>query len=199
MNPAARCILLDLGKVVVDIDLGRMAARMQSLTGMTPAQLHAVFTNGGLVAEYESGKISNMEFFQEFCVRTGRQVTWEEFASAWNAIFVPGRFLSDDLLARLAKSADLWIISNTNPAHFQYFRENYDLLRHFRGCILSYEAGALKPDPAIFRAAVARTGVDPAQSIFVDDQISHVESARLLGFHVIHFTQPSDLDPLLHG
>jgi FMN phosphatase YigB (HAD superfamily) len=198
MIPGIRCFLLDLGKVLVDIDLGRLGASMQVLTGIGPVELHAAFTGNGLVAHYESGRISNQEFYSEFNARTGRRISFDDFASAWNAIFVPGQILGDAVIARLASLGDLWVISNTNPLHFGYVRENYAFLRHFRGCILSYEVGALKPDPAIFHAACARTGIAPEETVFVDDLLSHVETARSLGFQAIQFTGPSDLDPLLY-
>ena len=192
-----RCFLLDLGKVLVDIDLGRLAASMQRLTGIGPMELQAAFTGDGLVTRYESGRISDQEFYGEFNARIGERISFDDFASAWNAIFIPGQILSDEVIARLATLGDLWVISNTNPLHFAYIRENYEFLRHFRGCILSYEVGALKPDPAIFHSASVRTGVAPEETVFVDDLQSHVEMARSLGFYAIQFTRPSDLDLLL--
>jgi glucose-1-phosphatase len=192
-----RCFLLDLGKVLVDIDLGRLARAMQTLTGLGALPLQTAFTGDGLVNRYESGRITDQEFHFEFCSRIGRQIPWEEFAAAWNSIFLPGQILGDDILHSLAKRGDLWVISNTNPIHFRYIQENYGLLRHFRGFILSHEVGALKPDPAIFEAAAVRTGFERAATLFVDDQLSHVETARKLGFQALQFTSPSVLDPVL--
>jgi glucose-1-phosphatase len=197
MTSGLRCFLMDLGRVMVDIDLSRLAARMRDLTGLDPVQLQNAFTSNGLVTRYETGRISDQDFHQEFCARAGRQVSYADFAAAWNAIFVPGQILSDEIISRLAAAGDLWVISNTNPIHFSYIRENYDFLRYFRGCILSYEVGALKPDPAIYDAARTRAGVDPSKTLFVDDQLSNVEAARKLGFQAIQFTRPSDLASVL--
>jgi glucose-1-phosphatase len=197
MIPAVRCFLLDLGRVLVDLDLARLASKMQALTGLGPVELRAAFTGDGLVARYETGRMSDQEFHKAFCSRTSRQISYPDFASAWNEIFVPGQILSDETISRLAGIGDLWIISNTNPIHFGYVRQNHDFLRYFQGYILSYEVGSLKPDPAIYEAARARTGINPSRTLFVDDQLSHVEAARKLGFHAIQFTRPSDLDPIL--
>lgn len=48
--------------------------------------------------------------------------------------------------------------------------------------ILSFEVGALKPDPAIFQAALERIGgVRPDRAVFVDDQARYCDGAAALG------------------
>jgi HAD superfamily hydrolase (TIGR01509 family) len=48
--------------------------------------------------------------------------------------------------------------------------------------VLSYQVGARKPQPAIYRAALeAAGGVDPADAVFVDDQVRYCDGARDLG------------------
>ena len=53
--------------------------------------------------------------------------------------------------------------------------------------------GAAKPDPAIFRAALAAAGVEAADALFVDDTPGHVEAARLLGIACHHYHGPEAL------
>ena len=187
------CALLDLGNVLVQIDFSRLGGHLQSLTGLGPDQLRATFAADHLVYRYESGRMSSAEFHAELCRRVGRDMPWDQFVSAWNSIFHPEPVLDDGLLSHLATKLDLWVISNTNPIHFDYVRGHYGFLRHFKGLILSYEAGALKPDPAIFALAVERTGVEAARTLFVDDQSANVESARALGFKAFQFIGPEPL------
>ncbi|MBX7435518.1 HAD-IA family hydrolase [Mycobacterium sp. Y57] len=47
--------------------------------------------------------------------------------------------------------------------------------------VLSFEAGAVKPDPAIFRAALDRLGVDAAHALMVGDSDEADGGARALG------------------
>jgi len=192
-TPELFCALLDLGNVLVKIDFSRLAGYVQSLTGVGPDQQRAIFVADRLVHRYESGLMSSVEFHAELCRRIGREVPWDQFVTAWNSIFLPEPILDDRLLARLAARLDLWIISNTNPLHFDYIRENYNFFRHFRGFVLSYEARALKPDPAIFASAVEKTGVEAARTLFVDDHSANVEAARALGFQAFHFLGPGRL------
>ena len=47
--------------------------------------------------------------------------------------------------------------------------------------VLSFEVGAIKPDPAIFATALTRLGVDPADALMVGDSEEADGGARALG------------------
>lgn len=62
-----------------------------------------------------------------------------------------------------------------------------DLLAgRFDDVVISAEVGMRKPDPAIFRLAATRLGVDVAACVFVDDLDLNVEAARSVGMTAIH-------------
>lgn len=63
----------------------------------------------------------------------------------------------------------------------------------FDHIINSSAVGAAKPDPAIFRAALAAANVTPAEALFVDDTPGHVEAARRLGIAGHHYAGPAAL------
>lgn len=52
---------------------------------------------------------------------------------------------------------------------------------------LSYEMGAVKPDPIVYQTILARLGVLPEEAIFTDDQERFVTGAKEQGIHGIHF------------
>jgi 2-haloacid dehalogenase/putative hydrolase of the HAD superfamily len=66
-----------------------------------------------------------------------------------------------------------------------------------RGYVASGVERLLKPDPAIFRLTCERFGLDPAQTLFVDDSARNIAAAQALGFDVHHFTDPAALRPAL--
>ncbi len=66
---------------------------------------------------------------------------------------------------------------NTRPAV-----ERLGLPEEFDAVVLSFEVGAMKPDPAIYLAALHQVGdPDPARSIFVDDQPDYCDGAAAVG------------------
>jgi putative hydrolase of the HAD superfamily len=63
----------------------------------------------------------------------------------------------------------------------------------FDHVVNSSAVGAAKPDPAIFRAALAAAGVEGADALFIDDTLGHVEAARRLGIVGHHYAGPEGL------
>ena len=59
--------------------------------------------------------------------------------------------------------------------------------------LFSAEEGIEKPDPEIYRRALARLDVAPADAVFVDDMPVNVEAARALGMMGVHFQPGIDV------
>ncbi len=59
--------------------------------------------------------------------------------------------------------------------------------------IFSGEEGVEKPDPEIYRRALAQLNVAPAEAVFIDDMLPNVEAARALGMHGVHFLTGIDV------
>ena len=191
-NPP-RHLLLDIGMVLVRLDYKLLADKMRTLAQIEPAQLQAILTRNEFVREFECGKLSETEFYEEVCRRIGMNIPWSEFLEAWNSI-VADQLVSDHLLAALAGKAHLWAISNTNRTHFDFLARSFTFLRHFEGLILSYEVGALKPDARIFREALRKSGAPVTDLLFVDDQEINVKAARILGVDGFTFLSPAQFE-----
>ena len=56
-----------------------------------------------------------------------------------------------------------------------------------------------KPDAAIYRLALDRFGLAPAEALFVDDSLANVEGARAVGIHAHHFIDAPTLRRELVG
>jgi HAD superfamily hydrolase (TIGR01549 family) len=59
------------------------------------------------------------------------------------------------------------------------------LLEYLDACVLSYEVGSAKPDPAIFLAACAAIGADPAETLMVGDHSVADGGATALGIRTL--------------
>ncbi len=187
----SRCILLDLGQVLVRINFRNFGDRMQALTGMTAEQLRDAITGDGLPHRYEVGGLEDAQFHREVCRRVRHNIPWDVFVDAWNSIFIPTPLLPEGMLESLAQHHPLWVISNTNRIHFDFIRSHYQsVLCHFTGFVLSHEVGLAKPDPAIYSLALERAGVKTGEALFVDDQAANVEAARNLGMDAFQFLTP---------
>src|SRR5262245_3625662 len=179
-----------MGKVLFDFDFKTFGERMHELTGIEFEPLRAAFTGEQLAIRYESGLLSDAEFYTEVCRRIGCPVSWENFVGAWNSIFQQDPILPEHLIRTLAGKTNLWVVSNTNKLHFDHLTSRHPFLSYFKGYILSHEVGALKPDVRIFQAALKRAGVKAERALFVDDQAANVAAARDLGIDSFQFLGP---------
>jgi FMN phosphatase YigB (HAD superfamily) len=72
-------------------------------------------------------------------------------------------------------------------------------VRHLKAVVVSGDEKLIKPEPRIYEIACERSGLAPEQLLFVDDSLANIRAAAELGFHVLHFIDPSALMPTLKG
>ena len=61
---------------------------------------------------------------------------------------------------------------------------------------LSYEIGLRKPDAQIFEYVLQDAGLDPARTLFIDDTIQHIQSAKECGLITHHLVKESIVELL---
>lgn len=86
------------------------------------------------------------------------------------------------LLRHLRKSMRTALISNFDhppPLLERIARDG--LSEHLECVVVSGDVGVEKPDPAVFAPALAATGLDPAEVLFVGDSAEDVAGARAAG------------------
>ena len=59
--------------------------------------------------------------------------------------------------------------------------------------VVSGEEKLLKPDPAIYRLALERFGLEAAGTVFIDDTVANVEGAAAVGLIAVRFTDATAL------
>ncbi len=121
----------------------------------------------------------------------GLSVSLDLARQIWQiAINVPKDFiLFDDTLASLKGLSEqgyrIGLISNLRRDMNQLCR-NLGLAPYVEFCLTSADAGAEKPDPAVFIAALERARVSPDEAIHVGDQPrSDVVGAKAAGIHPV--------------
>jgi len=77
------------------------------------------------------------------------------------------------------------VISNAPPSMRPALVQR-DLHRAVDQVTLSSDVGVLKPEPQVYREALARMGVEPYEAAYVDDLPANVDTARVLGFARTH-------------
>jgi putative hydrolase of the HAD superfamily len=80
------------------------------------------------------------------------------------------------------------ILSNMGDAVLAAMKRKFDWLDRFDLLVWSYQLHLAKPDPAIFRYALGKLNVAPAETLFIDDRTDNVDAARALGIQSLVFS-----------
>ena len=191
---SADALLFDLGRVVLDIDFGKVVASWAAHAGCEPAQLVARFSPNDAWHRHERGEISDAEFFDGLRGSLGIGISDAQFLEGWNAIFtgeMPGVAAQ---LARAGKRLPLYAFSNTNGAHVAHFSQAYaGVLSHFREIYLSSTIGLRKPEAEAYDHVVKAIGVPASRIVFFDDSAPNIEGARARGLAAVHVKSPDDV------
>ncbi len=183
-----KCIIFDLGRVLVPFDFNRAWVRMEALSGLSAVEIRRRVDEACLFLPFESGITSPEEFIARMNCLLKIDLGEQEFSAIWNSIFLPETLVREELLQVLAEDYRLVLLSNTNVIHFRFLQKNYPLLRHFHQYVLSYEAGVMKPAAEIYQKAIDAAGCLPEECLFFDDIRENVEGAELAGINAVLFT-----------
>jgi putative hydrolase of the HAD superfamily len=188
-------LYFDMGNVLLGFSHERMAAQMAAAVGIEPQRAWDILFAGDLGIRHETGKVTNREFYDEFCRAAGKTgVDRDALDRAACDIF----WLNVPLVAivgRLnAAGYRLGILSNTNDAHWRYVTGRFVFLKRlFHVFAMSFEINVMKPDPRIYVEAARLAGVKPSNVFYTDDRAENVEGARAAGFDTVLFTTPTEL------
>jgi 2-haloacid dehalogenase len=126
-----------------------------------------------------------------------------DLIAAWGPRFseqVPGPMpgmpaLVDELHAT---NVPLYAITNFSGEFFAPFRaQEAAMFDRFRDIVVSGDERLVKPDPAIYRLALNRFGLEPGQAVFVDDRQENVDGAEAVGMIGVLFTGAETLRRVL--
>ncbi len=180
-----RAFLFDIGNVLLKFDFSLAVTRLAAQSEVSdPLVLLARIDQ--IKSGYEDGQIDRANFLRGAFDLLGFRGTEAEFIRAWEEIFEPNEAMIP-LLGRLRGRYPLYLLSNTNDIHREYFLREYPFFACFDAAIYSDEVRASKPNRAIYEIAVRRLGIDPGETFFIDDLLPNIEAARDFGFRAHHY------------
>jgi glucose-1-phosphatase len=200
-------IIFDFGGVICDLDIPRSVEKFREFGAPKPqftidkAEQDRQFEH--LVDVYETGLITSRQF--RVTIRDHYLVPPSDKAidAAWNALLVGIPEPRIRLLEDLRNRYRIFLLSNSNEIHYLQYRE--DLQRQygypdfdslFEKAYFSYQLRLKKPDPAIFSHVLNDKQLDPAETLFIDDTLVHIEAARSLTLKGYHLANGEDVTGL---
>ena len=190
-------IIFDLGGVILNIDFSITEKAFKDL-GVT--QFSSMFTqhhSNDLFVQLETGTISPVDFYEAFRQGTGTKLSNQEIEEAWNALLLDFRIPTLEWLEQHKNKYRIFLFSNTNQIHYDAFIDSYKKLRGnadfnsmFEKAYYSQYLGMRKPNPEPFLHILKEQNLEPAETLFIDDTIKNIETAKSLGMKTIHLHWP---------
>lgn len=182
---------------MVALDYPAALRRVMQYTQLPGDEISKRMSGHEAVLLYESGKLPTQEFYQIICRLLEMQVSLEDFKRGWGDMFAlpgpDGQCISAALFRELKQRYRVVALSNTNEMHWEYLESVFPLIHEFDDYVLSFRVGAMKPDPAIYRAALACAGCTAAETLFVDDLPVNIQAAGELGIKGILYQTEAQL------
>lgn len=170
-------IIFDLGNVLVDVDYKAFCLAMN-----WDYDQFIKFINSPFFPEFETGKHSVKEFFQELSKYIPLQDGDEERYKNTLSKKFPLRPRTWARLHYLKKKYTIILFSNTNILDYEALDKEFELKRVIRKSYVSFAHGFNKPDPKSYERLEALFGIDPSSTLFVDDKAENIETAREFGW-----------------
>jgi putative hydrolase of the HAD superfamily len=198
-----RNIIFDFGGVIINIDTSRVGKLLAAKGIDNLDNLHMHLLSNNIYFGLETGHVSEQKFRDEIKRIIGSGISDREIDDAWNAIILDIPPQRVRLLENIRKNYSTYLLSNTNIIHFnhynRYFAETFgygSLAELFEKAYFSHEMGLRKPDPNIYNVVLKDSGLNPGETLFIDDNKENVAAAidqGILGYHLIDGKELTDL------
>jgi HAD superfamily hydrolase (TIGR01509 family) len=184
-----RNIVFDVGGVLVELRYGRFVEYLSAAGG----DLRDLRTWAALVGLelHETGRLDGTRFLERVARSVRKSLDPEELVARWLDMFAPEPQMI--ALARgLTDEHRVYLLSNVGDLHWSHLDASYGIATVGHGALPSFLAHARKPDLEIYRAAEVEFGLDPADTVFIDDLAVNVAGARSCGWNGIEHRSPAE-------
>ncbi len=185
-------LIFDFGGVIINIDYYALVGAFKGLGIQNFDALFSQAKQTNLFDDYEKGLISDENFISEIKKISGLNVSNEQIIDAWNAILLDLPKERLDLIKDLKTKYNTFLLSNTNDLHIKSFEADIDktigldyFYSSFNKIYYSSQIKMRKPDTEIFQFVLDSHQLNPAETIFIDDSIQHVEGAKAVGLNAV--------------
>ncbi|XP_021113124.1 acyl-CoA dehydrogenase family member 10 isoform X5 [Heterocephalus glaber] len=194
---AYRAVIFDMGGVLIPSP-GRVAAEWEVQNHVPSGTiLKALIKDGenGPWMRFMRGEITTGDFIQEFgriCSEISKtSVPVDSFFSLLTSEQVAQQFpvMTEAISQIRAKGFQTAVLTNnfyvsSGKSFLPLDRSQFDVV--VESCL----EGVCKPDPRIYQLCLARLGLQPSKSIFLDDLGPNLKAAASLGIHTIKVNDP---------
>ncbi len=193
-------IIFDLGKVLLNLDFNASIVAFQKLGLKTDVLDKQQAYSDPVFYELEIGKVSP----EEFCSRVRKvlnnpKATDSQIQDAWFAMILDIPANRVKVVKELSKNYNVYLFSNTNKIHIERLHRAFkaehgiDFPSLFVKDYYSHEIHERKPDLSSYQKVIELSGINPEESIFIDDLEKNIIGAQQSGLKTFWLKEGMEL------
>lgn len=181
-----KALIFDMGEVLVKTFNREPRTRLAAQFNLTFEDLEKIVYFSDSAIKAMNGAISEEKHFHYVLQELGAStMSIKEFQdSFWGGDDVDKDII--DFISSLRNRYKLGMLSNAMDSTRRKLTEKYNLLSYFDVGIISCEVKMSKPSFGIYQLILEKLKVQPTESIFIDDNLENIASARKLGMSTVH-------------
>lgn len=138
----------------------------------------------------DMGQITKLEFLERLSSLSGQPI--EQVKSDFSeGIALDGSLV--EFIKELGGRYKIGLLSNSRGDYLRPILTENAIMELFNNVIISSEVGIVKPDPAIFHLAIEKLGVEPGETVFIDDKSYNTAAAEALGIKTVLYKDLASL------
>lgn len=192
-------IIFDLGGVVLNLDPEKTVNAFADITGLSQSEL-VEMGNNEFFKQFERGEISSSQFRNNLNELFNLDIENQVIDNAWNAMLLDIPIERLNLIGSLQNKYKTYVLSNTNEIHIESFNKTVNkvtgghrIQEYFEDVYYSYMLGMRKPDTEIFELVITKNNLNRSKTLFIDDTLEHINSAKQLGLQTWYLTNQEEL------
>ena len=194
-------IIFDLGNVILNIDYQNTIDAFEKIGVPNASIFYSKSSQLNIFNQLETGRISKQNFILEI-QKFVPKASASQIINAWNALLedLPNERL--EILKNIKDKFSIFLLSNTNTIHIEKiidklgkkkYEEFYNL---FDKVYYSHEVKLRKPNADIFKLVIKENCLSIKNTLFIDDSIQHIESAKKIGLKTYHLDGDETLESI---
>ena len=186
-----KAIFFDMGGVLLPLDLHRCVEAYRNVAGFKDIDEYLdPWHQRGFFLDMEAGRIGMQEFLDLCLTHCPPGTTKDTLVRCHDQFFGTPDPDTVALVKELSLKYDVHLLSNNNELSMSLHRPNFaraglPLDASFKKMFLSHEMHLLKPDPEIYRRAIAESGRTPGECLFIDDSQKNIDGALAVGMRAV--------------
>ena len=194
MKEMIKNLVFDLGNVLIEWNSEKILTSFEPEKERRQILRQAIF-DSGVWHQTDKGELSLKEACDEVLAQLDDSYhpAVQNIFYNWYEVMEVYSGLQEQIGLWADQGYRIYILSTTCEIFYRI--EKAGLLPVFpllSGYILSSEVGVVKPEPEIYQKLLKKYGIDPTESIFIDDIQANLDTAAELGFETILAKRESD-------